>query len=445
MKQPRLKSFAITTLGCKVNQAESDAIARFLKKAGLQETRTGSQSSQTQVDVCIINTCAVTRKAAMQSRQAVRKAIRTHSRARVFVTGCYAQMDADTIKGITGVKRVIANHQKHQIPELILPADQRPCSKTRTSQWAALPPRFSMEENRTRPALKIQDGCNSFCTYCIVPHARGRSRSMPVSEVLNHLDGFQRAGYREVVLSGIHLGAYGHDLSPSTDLAALLRRISANQRIERLRLSSIEPNELTDEILHLAAGSGSGPVEICHHFHVPLQSGDDAILKRMHRPYTRKFFRDRILSIREIIPDAAIGVDILVGFPGESNAAFENTCRLIAALPVSYLHVFPFSPRPSTSAGQYPDQITADIIKARCGKLRRLGNLKRSQFYRSFKGKTLRILIEGFVESASGKLKGMSSNYIPVLIPGCNNSSNQFVDVKVREVDENNLVFGRIL
>jgi threonylcarbamoyladenosine tRNA methylthiotransferase MtaB len=430
--------FAITTLGCKVNQYESDAIAQRLKDLGCVPA-----GADDPADLCIINTCAVTGKAAMQSRQAVRQFIRSNPQAQIVVTGCYAQTEPYELKKIGGIHRIIGHGDKHHIPDIVL-------SDEKTVSPPALVRRNILSENhyqqipvtvfgnRTRPFLKIQDGCDAFCTYCIVPYARGKSRSMPLESVLKNIRCLKDAGFHEVVLTGVHLGAYGLDLSPQTSLTNLLVRIRDLHAIDRVRLSSIEPFELTQDIVDLVAES-----EIfCNHFHIPLQSGDDHILEKMHRDYTPSFFEDLIYRIKERIPGAAVGVDILIGFPGETENAFENTYSLIEKLPVTYLHVFPFSPRPGTPADNYPQKVPAKSIKARCEKMRRLGDEKKKAFYKTFTGKTVRVLIEGKRDNATGLLKGVTSNYIPVHVHGEDTLFNTLVQVTIEKIKKNQTVFG---
>ena len=435
-----MTKFHITTLGCKVNQYESDAIAKRFEDLGC--TPAGAQET---ADLCIINTCAVTQKAAMQSRQAVRQLIRSNPQAQIIVTGCYAQTEPDELKKIDGVHRIIGHGDKHHIPDFALSVEKAAFSPTLIRRSILTESHFkyipvTVCGNRSRPFLKIQDGCNAFCTYCIVPYARGRSRSMPLESVLKNIRCLKDAGFHEVVLSGVHLGAYGLDLSPQTTLTALLVRIHETQTIDRVRLSSIEPNELTQDIMALVAES-----EIfCNHFHIPLQSGDDRILKRMHRNYTRAYFENLIYDIQKRIPDAAIGVDILIGFPGETENAFENTYALIEKLPVTYLHVFPFSPRPGTPADKYPNKVPAKIIKARCERMRRLGAEKKKAFYNMFTGKIVQILIEGKRDNTTGLLKGITSNYIPVHVSGKDNLFNTMARVTIEKIEKNNTVFGAI-
>jgi len=426
-----MPKFITTTLGCKVNQCESESIAKTLISSGW----THAGEDETVAGLCIINTCTVTRRASMQSRQAIRQAIRSNPGAVVIVTGCYAQTEPDELRKIEGIDRIIENKEKERIFEIITNETAHSFSFSLGSGCPADSCGFvhapaARSKSRTRAFLKIQDGCDAFCTYCIVPYARGRSRSISVESVIESINNLKKAGYREVVLSGIHLGKYGQDLSPETTLTALLELINDSCVTDRVRLSSIEPNELTPGIIKLAAESG----KICHHFHVPLQSGDNGILEKMHRPYSREYFKDLIIRIKESIPDAAIGVDILAGFPGETEEAFRNTYSLIEELPVSYLHVFPFSPRKKTPAFDFPEQVPSNIIKARCTEMRRLGASKKADFYQKASGTELDILIEDKRDENSGMLKGISSNYISVLIKGEESIRNSIVKVHINKV-----------
>jgi len=428
-----MPSFKTVTLGCKVNQAESDLIASRLISAGWRHA--GDHES---ADLCILNTCAVTGRASQQSRQAVRHAIRQHPTARMIVTGCYAQVAPDRISRIPGVHEVIGHADKLHLPDRVIAGtaiDAHP------PDAAFLHMTESFSSDRTRPLLKIQDGCNAFCTYCIVPHARGGSRSMPMDDVMENIRILKDAGFKEVVLTGIHLGGYGRDFRPQKQrLIDLLFRIDRSAAIDRVRLSSIEPLELSRAMIHLAARSE----RICRHFHIPLQSGDDEILERMHRPYTAAQFSERVLSIRRWMPDAAVGVDVLIGFPGETDAAFQHTYRLIETLPVSYLHVFPFSPRIGTPASRFPNPVPAAVIKDRCRHMRQLGRKKRSAFYRSCLGKTATVLIEGVRDAPTGYLKGITSNYIGVAARGPDRLKNRFVKIRLERLDDRGMVLGEI-
>jgi threonylcarbamoyladenosine tRNA methylthiotransferase MtaB len=445
-------TFTILTLGCKVNQFESEAIEKTLCHKGLMSWNIGipceKNTDKSLPEICIINTCTVTAKAAMQSRQAIRQAIRLNPNALIIVTGCYAQTKPEEIAAISGVNWIVSHDKKGSIPDLIESfcdsENKHPSivfygfDKKRDTKFNDMP--ATPIGTRTRPFLKIQDGCNAFCSYCIVPYARGRSRSLSEDLVMEKLHEFRNARRKEVVLTGIHLGVYGKDLHPAKSLFQLLLKIWEQGLIERLRLSSIEPCELSDDIIELAANWKG----LCPHFHISLQSGDDIILRRMKRPYDSDFFRNLVLKIKNRLPDAAIGVDILSGFPGETQQAFENTVHLIESLPVSYLHVFPFSPREGTAAFRFSQQVSSKIVKSRCRILRELSDRLKYYFYNRFVGKTVEVLVEEKCERMSGLLKGISRNYIPVMFYGKNTHKNSLMHVKIQKVNSRNMVLGKI-
>jgi len=436
---------SVITLGCKVNQVESESINSEFQTAGYQPVARGKDT-----DVCIINTCTVTGKAAMQSRQAIRKAIRENPDAMIMATGCYAQSDPLALKKITGLHYIIANSDKHRIARIIISKNQHHyknltepiiihndirnarCLNTNNSPAIGA---------RTRPFIKVQDGCDNFCTYCIVPYTRGPSRSLPSDKVMDEIRCHLQYGSKEIVLTGIHLGRYGLDLNPKTSLLNLLTRICKSDMICRSRLSSIEPNELTDELLHLAATSD----RVCHHFHIPLQSGDNKVLKKMNRTYDQQLFKELIEKIHSIMPDAAIGVDVMIGFPGETDDAFHNTYALIDSLPVSYLHVFPFSPRPNTPAFAFANQVDTDTIKNRRNKMLKLGKNKKAEFYNKMIAKILDVLIEEKRDAATGYLKGISSNYVRVMLDGKDCFKNKLIKCRIKKILKPDAVYGEII
>ncbi len=435
-----MSTFSIVTLGCKVNQYESAGIGEALRGAGWSAAAEAAPA-----DLIIINTCTVTSKASMQARQRIRQVIRNHPEARVVVTGCDAEIQPKEILAIDGVDAVIGNHDKHRIVGAVLDAlqetrDSRTASSQggrRTEPLVDLP--VTRFDGRTRPFLKIQDGCDAFCTYCIVPYTRGRSRSLPMDAVLERLRVFKSNGYREVVLTGIHLGAYGGDLSPTISLVELLKRADAPGIPDRIRLSSIEPTEITDALLNVVAGSN----RFCNHFHIPLQSADDGVLRRMHRPYTGAAYAGIVQRIHDRLSNAAIGADVLVGFPGEDETAFLRTRDLIAALPLTYLHVFPFSPREGTPAARFSDPVTTAEAKTRCAELRQLGAVKRVEFYRTHRGQSLPVIVESRRDRRTGRLRGLSDNYIPILFEGSDAVMERIVSVAVTDVDDRGRVMGR--
>lgn len=430
-----MNSVAVATLGCKVNHHDSAGIVEELRTQGYRIVPFSSRA-----DIYIINTCTVTGKTDYQSRQLIRRAHRANPAASIIVTGCYAQIAPDILAGLPGVALIAGTGEKSTIPELIGTIDGPP-PRISVGDIGVPRPFSSLPVTRfhgqTRAYLKIQDGCNAFCSYCIVPYARGRSRSLPPDEVIDRIGVLTDAGYREIVLTGIHLGVYGQELSPPRGLLHLLKRIEDETDLERLRLSSIEPMELTDDLIRHAAAS---PV-ICRHFHVPLQSGHNGILKAMNRNYTVDDFKDRIDAILDRIPDAGIGIDILAGFPGEDEDAFEETRRFIEGLSIAYLHVFPYSRRPGTRADGMTGHVPEETKKIRAGILRRLGTEKRARFNGRFIGNTLPVLVEGTRDRVTGLMKGFSDNYIPVLLEdGDMKDANRIVPVTACREHEGKLV-----
>jgi len=420
--------YRTVTLGCRVNQYETESIEAELRHAGWQPAPTEQPA-----ELYIINTCTVTAKAAMQSRQAVRHAIRENPEAAIVVTGCCVQAEPDTFSEIPGVHWVIGNTDKHRIAEIIagnpLIPDNAPQRRWQRIHGMSRLPETALPaaESRARPYLKIQDGCDDFCSYCIVPHTRGPSRSLRPETALASIRGLARQGAKEVVLTGIHLGRYGMDLTPPTTLCRLLRQIDAEAAVDRVRLSSIEPGELSPEIIQMARENA----RICPHFHIPLQSGDAGILQKMKRPYSPSLFSERVGAIHENLPHAAIGVDVLAGFPGEDEAAFSNTLELLASLPITYLHVFPFSPRPPTPASRAAGQVPPAVIKERCARLRSLSREKRSEFYQRQAGSRAEVILEDRRDRETGYLKGISANYLTVLTDAPDHNKNTRISCRL--------------
>lgn len=432
----------IITLGCKVNQYESEAILGDLEKNGFKI----SDQDEKQ-DVLIINTCAVTHKAAMQSKQAIRKVIRENPDAIVCATGCFVQSEPIAVSNISGVDYIIGNSHKYCFPEILTSTElcksDSPCILYNNEFERPIfnKPGVSSIQNRARPLIKIQDGCNDFCTYCIVPYTRGQSRSRPSQDVIDEFSHISSAGAHEVVFTGIHIGRYGADLSPQSSLFALLKHLLAKDLTTRIRLSSIEPTELTDELLQLAAGSKM----ICPHFHIPLQSGDQHILKKMNRPYMPQLFKSLIEKIHQILPKAAIGVDVMVGFPGETDDAFANTVTLVESLPISYLHIFPYSRRRQTPASKFPDQISTEVIKSRFNLLTRIGRGKKEHFYQRMINQQLEVIVESKRDKSTGYLKGVSENYVKILFDGEDGLKNKLVRCEAMEILDNRAVLGKLI
>jgi threonylcarbamoyladenosine tRNA methylthiotransferase MtaB len=428
------RSVAFVTVGCKLNQFETEQM-RELVDAGGYVACPGDRAA----DIYVINTCTVTSKSDYRSRQAVRRCIRSNPGALVIVTGCYAQVAPEDIARIEGVDVVLGNAEKDNILDFIAEGGAR-AAETRTPGAAPtvkVTPTESLTALKTgrplkgfgrytRAFVKIQDGCDNRCTYCAVPGARGRSRSKQAGEICSEIEVLAGEGFREVVLTGVHLGSYGKDLArpggpagshgvaasggPSggpTDLAGLLHRVAGVPGIERIRLSSVEPTDLKDQLIEAMANPA---MKIAPHVHVPLQSGDDGILRRMARPYDRALYGTLVERIAARIPWCGIGADVMVGFPGEDDRAFRNTYDLIDALPITYLHVFSYSPRPGTPAAGMDGQVEPGLKKERSRVLRRLGSEKSRRFRHSLLGHRLQVLV--LETRASGRQTGLSGNYV---------------------------------
>ena len=436
-----MATVAIATLGCKVNQFESEALMASLEERGYSLVPFGEGA-----DITIINTCTVTQRADFQSRQMARRALRYNPNSLVIVTGCYSQVAPETIAKMTGVQYILGNAEKTRIPDLLplmqkveLPQIQVGDIQKETF-FADIP--LHTFHRHTRAFLKIQEGCDARCSYCIVPYARGRSRSLSSERVIEHLRVLKERDFKEVVLTGIHLGSYGLDLTPPFPLEKLLRQLEEEETPHRIRLSSIEPLDFSADLKSFLSQSK----KVCPHLHIPVQSGDDEILKRMNRNYDRSFLFDLIQELHRRIPKLSIGADVIVGFPGETEEKFRKTYELIESLPFSYLHIFPFSKRKGTPASQFPHGVDVGKIKKRAEILRDLGKQKRQSFYRQFLLQELNVLVEDRKEKETGRWKGFSRNYIPVLIApknGVEGSSewiNQECAVKVTDVTEKGLV-----
>lgn len=438
------KRVAVMTLGCKVNQYESAAFLAEL--AGREEVEIVPFSEP--AEVYIINTCAVTAKAGAQSRQVIRRVARNRH-ARLVVTGCYAQVAPQEVLELTDLPLcVVGNSHKGQVAAAVLAA--APCDlEMYVGDMAACrevaPLTVRGAGRRTRAVLKVQDGCSQRCSYCIVPLSRGPSRSVDPGRVLEQAEIFAELGYREVVITGIHLGHYGLELQPALSLTALLEKLLAQRLPLRYRLSSLEPREVTPELLELVAAEES----LLPHLHIPLQSGDDRILAAMNRPYQRAHFAAVVWRCARVLPAAAIGVDVLAGFPGEDEEAFNNTVALLRELPVSYLHVFPYSPRPGTPAAAFPEQVPERIKQQRTARLRELDRQKREAFYRRHLGTIRPVLVEasgsksGESENGEGsparmdnaeRRRGFTDNYIPVLLPPGAAAGNRIIPVRLEEI-----------
>ncbi len=425
--------YRIITFGCKVNQYDSAGLAQELTARGWREVPEGEAP-----DVILVNTCTVTARADQEARQTIRRVHRQFSRTPIWATGCYAQRAPEEVAALPGLAGVLGNREKFDGAAYVGETATGGQPLVRVGKFAPQEAFAALRPRRfpghTRGSLKIQDGCSQACAYCIVPQVRGPSRSLAPPEVEKGLLELAASGFKEVVLTGIDLGQYGRDLRPPVSLAALLRRLADASWPCRLRLSSLEPQGISPE---LVKALGELPA-LCPHFHLPLQSGADPVLAAMGRPYRSEDFREVVLELGRRFPEAALGLDVLVGFPTETAQDFAATYSLVAALPATYLHVFPFSPRPGTPAASLPP-VPAKEVKARAKSLRELGQLKQREFYGRQLGKIVEILVEG-PAGPSGCLKGLSENYLRVTFPGPLTWQNRRLPVLLREMREGVLV-----
>jgi len=465
-----MTTFYIEQFGCRATQADAAALENQLLGRGCLAA--GNSAS---ADIVVVNTCTVTAAADSQARDAIRKIHARNPAARVIVTGCYAQRAPEELAALPGVSWVVGNSHKPQIPELaagltqafpqpsasgssFIPAGALLTSENEAFSLASSPakiltgdilsqttflaaPVLGGEGNHTRPTLKIQDGCNSRCSYCVIPFVRGRSRSLPPDNVIAEIGSLSESGYREIVLSGINLGAYGRDLSPRIEFDELLRRILDQTPIERIRISSIEPLDVTEDLIALFASTP----RIAQHFHMPLQSGSDRILAAMHRWYRVEHFARRVELIREHLQHAAIGADVIAGFPGESGDDHAATIAFIERLPFTYLHVFSFSKRPGTRAAALSNEVPSALIHRRARELRALGEEKSAAFQRTQMGRPLEVLTLGHTLPAARASPAkfswspaISSNYLQVRVSG-EWPPNQMMQVRVVSVGRGHL------
>jgi threonylcarbamoyladenosine tRNA methylthiotransferase MtaB len=456
-----MSTFYIQQFGCRATQADGAAIERQLLDRGCT-----TASEPAAADIVVLNTCTVTASADAQARDAIRKLHAANPAARLIVTGCYAQRAPEEIAALPGVSWVVGNSHKPQIPDLVHSLSSVAPAKTANNFFpvaaldsdSAAPfhsfvgaqhaapalgniltcnifdrteflsaPVLGGEGNHTRPTLKIQDGCDSRCSYCVIPFVRGKSRSLSPETVLSEIRRLSESGFREIVLSGINLGTYGRDLSPRIELESLLRRILDETPVERLRISSIEPLDVTQDLIDLFASTD----RIAQHFHMPLQSASNRILAAMHRWYRAGHYARRVELIHERLPHAAIGADVITGFPGETEADHAATIDFIESLPFTYLHVFSFSKRPGTQAASLANEVPGATIKHRARELRALAEKKSAAFRHSQLGRTLRVLTLHRDEDADTQATpAISSNYLKLAVLG-RHSHNVWLDVQV--------------
>ena len=421
MKAPTV---AFATLGCRLNQVDSQELQGTLEARGFRTVPFADHADVVReaADVVIVNTCTVTARADCSDRQMIRRASRINPGARIVVTGCWAQTSPEAVADVRGVDLVVGNGDKHRLPDLLERLLERSATDGRAEVHVAgiataraLPAApLGRAPGRSRAFLKLQDGCQHRCAFCVVPLARGVSRSREVSVVLDQARGLVEAGHPELVLTGVDLGHYGADLVPRTTLAALLREMIEIPGLRWIRMSSLLPAYFTPELLEVVTGS---PV-IAPHLHVPLQSGSDLTLRRMRRPYTVAMYRKLVERLGQAIPRLGLGADVIVGFPGETEADFEATMALVGALPLTYLHVFPYSDRRGTEATDLDGHLSPTVITERGRLLRALGRAKNLAFRRSLVGRVEDAVVLETRDRISGRLVGLTGNYVEAHFEG---------------------------
>ncbi|MDU4232714.1 MAG: tRNA (N(6)-L-threonylcarbamoyladenosine(37)-C(2))-methylthiotransferase MtaB [Staphylococcus epidermidis] len=419
-----MSTVAFHTLGCKVNHYETEAIWQLFKDANYERVE-----FETNADVFVINTCTVTNTGDKKSRQIIRRAIRQNPDAVVCVTGCYAQTSSAEIMEIPGVDIVVGTQDRHKLLDYIqqFQDERQPFNgvgnimKNRTYEELEVP----YFTDRTRASLKIQEGCNNFCTFCIIPWARGLMRSRDPEKVVEQATQLVNSGYKEIVLTGIHTGGYGQDLK-NYNLAQLLRDLDTIEGLERIRISSIEASQLTDEVIDVIGNSN----KVVRHLHIPLQSGSDDVLKRMRRKYTMAHFSERLTKLHQALPDLAVTSDVIVGFPGESEDEFQETYDFIVNHHFSELHVFPYSPRIGTPAARMDNQIDEETKNVRVHKLISLSNQLAKEYASKFEDEVLEVIPEEMGEEPH-TLVGYADNYMKVRFEGDDSLIGQIVKVKI--------------
>lgn len=420
-----MKTYSFTALGCKVNQYEIRTIAAQLQEYGLRMVPFGEQT-----DLCIINTCCVTAESEAKSRKIIARARRNAPNAVLVITGCYAQIAKDCP---AGVDILVPNTEKDHCVEKIVAY----LSKRGVHLKKNLVPHFQyLTHDRTRATVKVQDGCDSFCSYCIIPYARGPIVSKPIDEAEQEVRQLVKCGFKEVILTGIHLTRYGTDLDSSTDLTALIKRISTIEGLERIRLGSMEPGFLTqDTVLQLADID-----KLCPHFHLSLQSGCEATLKRMNRKYTPQQYHDEIQLLRQYFPNCAITTDVMTGFPDETDEEFNDSIEFVKKCAFAKVHVFTYSVRPGTAAAQMK-QIPESMRHARCRKMIQAAEAGRKEFLANAVGKTYTALLESI---HGDMISGLTPNYISISLPSNQGKPNELVRVKIIAANADGCIAQRI-
>jgi len=444
-------SFYIQNFGCRATQADGAAIERQFEERGLIRASAPAQS-----EIVVLNTCTVTASADQDARAAIRRIRRENPGCQIVVTGCYAQRAPEEAASLPGVTRVIGNSHKHQLAEIVVASHAHddvpvhsgfiPLSSLAAEAQSEIfvsdifahtellaAPVFDAagpgtNNDRTRPNLKLQDGCDNRCSFCVIPYVRGQSRSLPLIRILDEVRALVKSGYREVVISGINLGRWGRDFDKPLRFETVVHEILAQTNLEKLRISSVEPMDWSDELIGMMARSP----RIAKHAHVPMQSGSDRVLRAMHRKYRPWHYREKIEKIRAAMPTAAIGADVMVGFPGEREADFEETRSLIEELSFTYLHVFTYSSRPGTPAAAMRDQVPVPIARERNRILRELAAEKKLAFMQTFVGKTVDAITLNVFDGKS--TEALTDNYLKLRLSG-RHDANQWVKARVEKVE----------
>ena len=413
------------TLGCRLNQAETAIIARSLESKGFEISDFGQR-----VDLTVINTCTVTEKADAKCRQAVRRILRQNPDTFVAVVGCYAQMAVDSIRKISGVDLIIGNEDKLHIADYLngLAKQDKPLiiHSPKISRGDFTIAQYGLYNNATRANLKIQDGCNFVCSFCIIPTARGPARSRNPDDIIREASELVALGHQEIVLTGVNIGTYSSDYHT---IITVLERLEHLSGLKRIRISSIEPTTIPEKVIEMMAGSE----KICKHLHIPLQSGDDRILKRMRRKYTAKEFIDFVEFVHRTVPEVGIGTDVMVGFPSEDEAAFNHTKKMLADLPVSYYHVFTYSDRKGTASNKMTDKVAPNIKKKRTSIMIEQGERKRRAFSQGYIDTRRTVLFEQ--RDKEGYWFGFTSNYIQVALKSEQDLHNKLVTVRLGSIE----------
>jgi len=426
---------AFYTLGCKLNYAETSALHRVAVEQGYEVV-----PFSTPADVYVINTCTVTNAADKKCRNIIRKAIRQKEGSKVIVTGCYAELNSTEISGIEGVNLIIGNSEKSKF------ANDLKCINNKFQTVQGCNKIFKNQEffaaysigDRTRSFLKVQDGCNYYCSYCTIPYARGRSRNAPVTDLIKDAKLIASKGIREIVLTGVNIGDFGH--STGETFFELINAMDKVDGIDRFRISSIEPDLLTNEIIEFV----SSAKRFVHHFHIPLQSGSDTVLQLMKRKYDTELFRNKIKTILKIMPDACIGVDVIVGFPQEKESEFDETCKLLKSLDIAYLHVFSYSERENTLSAKMQGKVSEIEKEKRSRLLHSLSTEKKETFYKKFINKEMKVLFER--KNKNGNMYGFTTNYIKVETVAQKELFNKITNVKLLGIDKEKMVmFGKLI